>query len=276
MRAIAIAATILALARCGPASTGHTFQPAHREFDDALLRTLRAPPGFRVGVFARLENPRMLAVADDGAVYATLRAPGKVVRLVDRGDGTARVDPVVTLPDVHGITIHAGRLYLADVRTVYRTPLAPDGRVGALEKIASLPEGGRHPNRTLAFGPDGWLYVSVGSTCNACKERDPESATILRMRDDGSSRTIFARGLRNTIGFGWHPETNAMWGVDNGSDWLGDDTPREELNLLVDGGDYGWPYLYEDRRPDPTQTGDDDARFGGRTRGEWAKATRGP
>src|SRR5689334_8136568 len=136
--AVAAAVEIFTLARCGPASTGHTFQPAHREFSDALLHALKAPPGFRVGVFARLENPRMLAVADDGAVYATLRAPGKVVRLVDRGDGTARVEDVVALRDVHGITIHGDRLYLADVRAVYRTALASDGRVGALEKVASL------------------------------------------------------------------------------------------------------------------------------------------
>lgn len=99
-------------------------------------------------------------------------------------------------------------------------------------------------NRTLAVGPDGKVYVSVGSTCNACDETNPESATMLQMEPDGSSRGIFASGLRNTIGFGFEPQSGELYGMDHGIDWLGDNEQYEELNHLVQGKRYGWPYIY--------------------------------
>jgi glucose/arabinose dehydrogenase len=95
------------------------------------------------------------------------------------------------------------------------------------------------------------LYVSVGSPCNACSFENREYATILQIQPDGSSRVIFAEGLRNTIGWGWHPETGQMWGMDHGSDWRGDDQPPEELNLLNQGNNYGWPHCFADRQVDP-------------------------
>lgn len=101
------------------------------------------------------------------------------------------------------------------------------------------------------IGPDGMLYVTVGSTCNCCVEKNPENATILRARPDGSDRKVFARGLRNTIGFGWHPQTRQLWGMDHGSDWLGDDAPPEELNRLEAGADYGWPFVWGNRQVIP-------------------------
>src|SRR5439155_2028118 len=100
-----------------------------------------------------------------------------------------------------------------------------------------------HPNRTIAFGPGGDLFVSVGSSCNACLEPNPESAAILRAPPEGASRTVFATGLRNTIGFAWHPETKEIWGMDHGTDWLGDDFPPEELNRIEEGRHYGWPLV---------------------------------
>ncbi|HEX5657441.1 MAG TPA: YbhB/YbcL family Raf kinase inhibitor-like protein, partial [Polyangiales bacterium] len=99
-------------------------------------------------------------------------------------------------------------------------------------------------NRTLAFGPDGMLYISVGSTCNACNESSPESATMLRVSPDGKSRIIFASGLRNTIGFDWQPVTGEMWGADNGIDYLGDEVQPEELNKIELGKQYGWPHVW--------------------------------
>jgi glucose/arabinose dehydrogenase len=109
---------------------------------------------------------------------------------------------------------------------------------------------GGHDRRTVGIGPDHKLYVSIGSTCNFCADPPDENAVIWRTSLDGTGREVFARGLRNTIGFGWHPQTKEMFGMDHGVDWLGDDYPREELNKLVQGGDYGWPYCTNDRKPD--------------------------
>ena len=99
--------------------------------------------------------------------------------------------------------------------------------------------------------PDGKLYISVGSTCNACSEANPENATILRVEPDGSSRQIFASGLRNTIGYGFEPATGELYGMDHGIDWLGDAAQPEELNHIVEGHKYGWPYVYADSRFNP-------------------------
>jgi len=234
---------------------GHAFTPERRDFNESLMKQLKAPDGFQVSVFAQgLGKPRMMVVAEDGTVYVTRPQQGDVVALKDR-DGDGRADEVRTVASnlelVHGIALHQNRLYLASPKKVFMADLPPDGTVGAPKPlIEDLPDGGQHPNRTIAFGPDGMLYISVGSSCNSCKETNKEHATILRARPDGSQRVIFARGLRNTIGFGWHPETGEMWGMNHGSDWRGDDQPPEELNRLVEGADYGWPFCFGDRQAD--------------------------
>jgi glucose/arabinose dehydrogenase len=119
--------------------------------------------------------------------------------------------------------------------------------------LGDLPDGGQHALRTVGVGPDGMLYLSIGSDCNDCIESNPEQATMLRVKPDGSSRSIFARGLRNTIGFDWHPLTGVLWGVDIGSDFRGDNLPPEELNQLVESAHYGWPFCYGDRAIDPVR-----------------------
>ena len=237
-----------------PERDGHRVVPSVRAPTDELVARLRLPDGFRITKFAEgLGSPRMLAVGDDGTVYATRPSTGEVLALRDE-DGDDRVDVVRAvvhdLPRVHGIALHGGAMYLATVDTVYRA--AMNGRdVAPPEKLfGGLPPGGRHPNRTLGFSPDGALFVSVGSTCNACVEESPESATILCAAADGSGRKVFASGLRNTIGFGWHPTSGEMWGMDHGTDWLGDDFPPEELNRLEEGKFYGWPFVHgADSRP---------------------------
>lgn len=230
--------------------TGSILEPSQIDIsDDARLAGLiQAPEGVKVQVFARdLVNPRMLAVSPAGHLYATRRSVGDVVLLKD-ADGDGRADAVQTVTSragMHGIAFHGDRVWLATVNDVYVADVRADGSFGPLERIINdLPDGGQHPNRTLAIGPDGMLYISAGSTCNACAETNPESATMLRAKPDGTSRTIFASGLRNTIGFDWQPGTGALWGMDHGIDWLGDEAQVEELNHIRQGAGYGWPYIY--------------------------------
>jgi Raf kinase inhibitor-like YbhB/YbcL family protein len=258
--AAASAAAGRALAQTGAltdvAIEGHVYEPKRLSATDARIESLVVPPGFRIRRFAEgLDNPRMLRVADDGTVYVTERQPGNLVMIRDLdGDGIADVQRTVIegFGWLHGIEIEGSTIYLADVHDVYRGRLTADGRVADLRRIVrGLPDGGQHANRTLAIGPDRMLYVSVGSTCNACEEPNPTSATLVRVDPSGSSVRIFARGLRNTIGFGWHPSSRRLWGMDQGIDWLGDDEPPEELNEIVEHRVYGWPFLYADQKRNP-------------------------
>lgn len=222
--------------------------PGKAEWEPAVIDRLRVPAGFRVSVFAHdLGTARMLAVGEDGTVYVTRRDSGDVLALRDDGTGKAATPrKVVTdLPRVHGIALHGGHVYLATIREVYVADVGADGSVGAPRALVTgLPDGGQHPNRTVGVGPDGMLYVSIGSTCNQCLETNDEHATILQMALDGSRRGVYARGLRNTVGFAWNPDTRAMWGVDHGTDYKGNEIPPEEINEIQNGLHYGWPFCY--------------------------------
>jgi len=254
---------------------GHIYKPAPLEPTAERLAQVKLPDGFNMEKWAEgLGNVRMLAVSDDGTVYATRREQGEVVMLRDQdGDGRAEVQQVVaSIPDVHGITVHDGIVYLATVKEVFSVPIQPDGTLGERTTIISnLPDGGQHPNRTLAVGPDGMLYISVGSSCNACTETNEEHATMLRTGLDGSARAVFASGLRNTLGFGWHPESGDLYGADHGIDWLGDHEQQEELNQLAEGARYGWPYIYADGKFNPA-----DEPPGDTTHAQWAKLSHEP
>jgi glucose/arabinose dehydrogenase len=261
-------------------------RPERRDFSPALLAQLRVPSGFKVTAFAsNLVNPRMLAVAPDGSIYVTIRDRSEVVRLLDgNGDGDAD-DPgerevvlsktdSADLEGVHGIAINAGKVYLASVKSVFSATLSDGGHLTGLTRLfGDLPDGGQHPNRTLAVGPDGKLHITVGSSCNNCVESNSEAATFLRVETSGANTTnpaspqhpilarnpaavisprVYVSGLRNTLGFDWNPTTRELWGFDQGSDGLGDDVPPEELDHLVGGKAYGWPFCWGNRLPDPT------------------------
>lgn len=235
------------------------FKPAKVAATPERIAAIKAPSGFTVTPFATgLKNARVLAVAPDGSIYLSRRDQGDVLLLKDEdGDGKADAAPITVAnrANAHGITVHAGKLYLVTVKELFVADILAGGRLGPLQMLAGdLPDSGQHANRTIAWGPDDMLYISVGSTCNACNESNPENATILRVSPDGKTRTIFASGLRNTIGFGWQPRTGELWGFDNGIDFLGDEDQPEELNRIERGKQYGWPHAYGSGKIYPQST----------------------
>ena len=256
--------------------TAGTNYPQQEDFKESMLSRLKVPDSFKVSIAATgLGKPRMMAVAPDGALYVTRRDQGDVLMLRDR-DGDGRMEELRTVvaqfPGVHGIAMHDGYIYLISNRELKRGKMNADGSVGKLDTlITDLPDAGQHPNRTIYFGPDEKLYITVGSTCNDCDDANQENATILQVQPGTWKRKIYARGLRNTIGIDWNPQTGALWGADHGRDWLGDDFPPEELNQIKDSADYGFPLIYANRVVD--QSREDPI---GTTKEEYAKHTEVP
>jgi glucose/arabinose dehydrogenase len=224
---------------------------------DPLVSRLQVPDGFQIEIFAEdLKGARFMTIGPDSRVLLTQPRKGRVVALHGAAGGRAeRVETVAQgLDRPHGIVFHGGALWVAETDAVVKFPDYDGGTAGeAVSVVKGLPKGGNHWTRTIAFGPeDGMLYVSVGSSCNVCIEKDPRRAAITRYAPDGSGEEIFARGLRNAVGLAWHPDTQELWATHNGRDWLGDDLPPEEIvNVVVQGGDYGWPYCYGDRVSNP-------------------------
>jgi glucose/arabinose dehydrogenase len=258
------------------------FGPELRPYSDVLAGTLRVPAGFKVRTFATgLDGPAAIAAAG-AAIFVTLPASGRVLRLADgNGDGDADdpgevglvADAGMTpgLTGVRGVAISGDAIYLVGTSNVMVGTFG--GLVADLHELgAPLPAGGEDDGRAVAVGPDGNVYVSVGGDCNACREEDSEDATLLRLTPDGAaadnppnpkhpvlaqdplasvSPRVFASGLREMLGFDWDPLTGTLWGADNGTEGLGTDSPPEEINLLAGGKSYGWPYCWADERVDP-------------------------
>lgn len=270
---LAIAAPLPAREPVTSTITGNIFKPVQLEATEARISTLKLAPGFELSVFARgLGEPRMMASGGKGRLYVTRRGEkGNVVLLEDKDrDGVAESNRIVLkLPHVHGIAIKDDTMYLSTIREVFSAPITADGELGDLKKLYDdLPDAGQHPNRVLAFSPDGELFLSVGSTSNSAPEPNKESATLLKLDPAGGPRSIFAEGLRNTIGFDWHPDTGKLYGMDHGIDYLGDETQKEELNELQEGKNFGWPFVYENGKPNLE---DDPRDTTGMTWAEYAK-----
>ncbi len=230
------------------------------------------PPGFRIEKFAEnAGNARVLTVGPDGSVYLTRREQGDILMFKVGANGLASGAPirVASRTGLHGLAISKGKVYIATVHEIFTANLLPDGTFGPLEMIIhDLPDAGQHNTRMVQVGPDDMLYISVASTCNECAEPNAENATILRATLDGKRRSIFASGLRDTIGWGWQPQTGELWGMDQGMDWLGDDNQPEELNHIEKGKRYGWPYVYGDGKLNPHVD-----PLGGVKKSEWANAS---
>lgn len=226
---------------------------------DTVDRQLRAADGYRVELFADdVPNARWLAVTRRGDVIVSQPKRGQVTLLAADGDRDGRADDQRVLIDglhrPHGLFLHEDWLYIAESDGVGRVPFDhSDGRLaGRYQKILTgLADGGNHWTKTIGMGPDGWVYLSSGSSCNVCEEEDPQRASIMRFRPDGSDLDIYATGLRNSVGFDWSPKGGSLYATDNGRDWLGDDFPPCELNLVEKDAFYGWPYANGNRVPDP-------------------------
>jgi glucose/arabinose dehydrogenase len=213
-------------------------------------RTLYVRQGFRVSVFAEnLGGIRNLALGPGGVAYATLQGPGKVVRLADaNGDGVAEVTDVATgLDGPFGIAFRGDTMYVGEETQIRRWI---PGNATPQTVVSGLPSGG-HATRTIAFGPDGYMYVAVGSSCNICDESDPRRAAVTRFNADGSGEHRFATGLRNSVGLAFNPATGELWATNNDRDNIGgmntgvtDDLPPDRVNIVKDGKSYGWPQCY--------------------------------
>lgn len=217
---------------------------------DELSYPLTLPTGFNLGVFADLKGdlPRALAFDERGVLFASVPGRGKIVALPDSdGDGKAdrTVEVMTGLDRPHGIAFDGGYIYIGETNRVIRAPYNSESlTVGTQQKLFDLPGGGRHFTRTIRIR-DGKLYTSVGSSCDTCVEDHPFRAAVLVSDLDGSNLRVFAKGLRNTVFFTF--ESGKMWGTDMGRDFLGDNLPPDEVNLIEDGKDYGWPYCYGDK-----------------------------
>jgi glucose/arabinose dehydrogenase len=235
---------------------------------EAVAQRLTVPSGLEITLFhAGLPNVRMLRPTPAGDLLASVPRTGDVHLLERDADGDGRADGVrrllTGLSRPHGLELHEGWLYVAETDAVGRIRFDAAARAtsGSYERIVSgLPEKGNHWTRTLRLGPDGWLYLTIGSSCNVCEEQDPRRAAMLRFRPDGSRPETFATGLRNAVGFDWRPATGELFATDNGRDLLGDDFPPCELNRIVRGGFYGWPYANGDNVPDPDLGAGNEAR----------------
>ena len=220
---------------------------------------IQLPPGFSVQKWATgIPNARMLLVTKGGDLLVSSPRADTIRLIEGDGDGDGSPDGIrlllTGLDRPHGLDWHDGWLYIGEGDAISRVRFDPESRVVSGEPeqiIKGLPNGGNHWTKTVRVGPDEKLYVSIGSSCNVCEEADARRATMMRFNLDGSGEEILATGLRNSVGFDWHPVTNELFATDNGRDLLGDDFPPCEINQIEEGGFYGWPYANAPNIPDP-------------------------
>jgi glucose/arabinose dehydrogenase len=207
---------------------------------------LKVPPDFVIDVFAdKVGSVRFMAVDPAGTLLVSEPSAGRVLALPDKnGDGKAdRVQVVVTgLDQPHGLAFREGALYVAETGRVQRFAYDPAAMKATQPTLLTrLPSGGGHWTRTVVFGPDGLMYVSVGSSCNVCRESDKRRAAVLRFNADGSGEQVFASGMRNAVGLAFHPGSGALWATVNERDWRGDDVPPDYVTEVREGTFHGWP-----------------------------------
>ncbi|HVC82038.1 MAG TPA: PQQ-dependent sugar dehydrogenase [Chloroflexota bacterium] len=219
--------------------------------------SLQTPSDLQVTVYATgLNNPRLLALGPKGDIFVGTRFAGTVSVLLNRKGGphATQVSTLLsglTVPD--SVAYRNGRLYVAEEGQVSEWSYNQSAVSVSGQRIvvSSLPTGGLHTTRTLAFGLNGSLYVSVGSSCNECADYSGRGV-IMRYKPDGSGGVVYASGLRNAVGIAIQPKTGNLWADDNGQDLLGDNIPPDEIDLIKQGKNYGWPYCWGNQKADPT------------------------
>lgn len=229
------------------------------------LHQIKLPPGFKISVYAKdVEGARSMVLSPSGTLFVGTRfkgqrtAVGNVYAILDR-DKDGRADQVITIARglnvSNGVAFRDGALYVAEINRVLRFD-GIESRLGnppaPVVVNADFPSDLHHGWKFIRFGPDGMLYVPVGVPCNVCEREDPRYGTIRRMKPDGALLEIFATGIRNSVGFDWHPETEEFWFTDNGRDMLGDEVPPDELNHAPRKGmHFGFPYCHGGTILDP-------------------------
>lgn len=257
--AIFISLIVLACGNSGTNSDAKVVGPAITEYSQSLpLNTIKLPQGFKIEIFAEVPDARSMAVSPSGIVYVGNKDKDKVYAVQDtNGDNKADKKWVIAsgLNMPNGVAFHEGDLYIAEVSRITKLP----GIESKLDNPPSpvvisddYPTETHHGWKYIAFGPDGKLYVPVGAPCNICESKNEIYASITRLNKDGSGREIFAKGVRNSVGFTWHPETKELWFTDNGRDSMGDNIPSCELNHAPKSGlHFGYPYCHEGSVKDP-------------------------
>jgi len=213
----------------------------------ASVDDIQLPPGFSIEEYADVPKARSLALGDRGTLFVSNRKGRSVYAVVEDDDGrTQTIELLDGMSTPNGIAYYDGDLYVAEIDRVYRYANVED-RLDDMPRgevlDIDLPSNRSHGWRYIGFGPDGKLYISIGAPCNVCDELG--YAQIIRVNPDGTERETFASGVRNSVGFTWHPETRDLWFTDNGRDMLGDDLPPCELNHAPRQGlHFGFPYCH--------------------------------
>ncbi len=254
---------LLIAASCGTApATGNG-----NTITDPVLSRIQLPEGFKIGIYARgVRNARAMAMGPGGTLFVGSRRAGNLYAVLDR-DADFRADEVLTLDTglnmPSGIAFRDGALYVAEVSRILRYDNIENRLENPPEPVVvnrDLPSDRHHGWKFIRFGPDGKLYVPVGAPCNVCERDDPRYATIMRMNPDGTDLEVYVSGVRNTVGFDWHPESGELWFTDNGRDLMGNEIPPDELNRVTAAGQhFGFPYHHGIDIPDP-QFGEKRAR----------------
>ena len=234
---------------------------AQDEIRSPQLDKLTLPPGFSIEVYAAdVPNARQMVLSPNGTVFVSTRQAGDIYAVRD-DDGDQLADQVFVLDSdlnmPNGVAFRDGDLYVAEINRILRYDDIESRLDSPPEPVVlndSLPTERAHGWKFIAFGPDGRLYVPVGAPCNICfhEDEEPRFATILSMEPDGSDVQIYARGIRNSVGFDWHPTSGALWFTNNGRDRLGDTQPADTLNHAPAAGlHFGFPFCHQGNIQDP-------------------------